>query len=123
MLASFGPHPNEDQVWQVVDKYTQAVGQTEESDIFNECQAHARLGMIFDKYLKLRHKAVLNCKRAVQLGHTIRPRPIGADWFMVSLAFSTLHLSCVCKTFGKAPEWHIECSICKTGCNLEYKCA
>lgn len=96
MLAGFGSYPHEDQVWHVVDMYTQAVRQTEESDLLNECQALARLGMIFDKYLNIRHKAVLNCKRAVQLGHTIRPRPIGADWFMVSLACRSL-LICSCK--------------------------
>ena len=92
MLQSFGPHPDEDQVWLVVDRYTQAVRQTEESDLLNECQAHARLGLIFDKYLKLSNKAVQNCKTAVQLGLTLRPRPIGEDWYMVSSAANTKEL-------------------------------
>lgn len=122
MLAGFGPHPNENQLWQVADKYTESAILTAESDLLNEAQAHACLGMLFDKYLKLRHQAVKNYKRAVQLGHTIRPRAIGADWFMVSLALSTLHSSCVCKSSSKAPEWHLECPIA-IGFDLKHKCA
>lgn len=89
MLAGFGSRPNEEEpneeeVWQVVDKYTQAVRQTGEMDLLNECRAHACLGKVFDKYLKLRGKAVQNCKRAVQLAHIMIPRPSGEEWFMVS---------------------------------------
>ena len=83
-LASFGPHPHEEEVWQVVDKYTHALRQTEEQDLLNECRAHARLGGVFDQHLKMRNKAVLNCKRAVQLAHHIKPHPTGHDWYMVS---------------------------------------
>ncbi|DBB15972.1 TPA: hypothetical protein ACH3X3_003344 [Trebouxia sp. C0006] len=81
-LASFGPHPHEEEVWQVVDKYTHALRQTEEQDLLNECRAHARLGGVFDKHLKMRNKAVLNCKRAMQLAHHIKPHPTGHDWYM-----------------------------------------
>ncbi len=84
-LASFGPHPHEEEVWQVVDKYTLALRQTEEQDLLNECRAHARLGGVFDVHLKMRSKAVLNCKRAVQLAHHIKPHPTGHDWYVVSL--------------------------------------
>ena len=84
-LASFGPHPHEEEVWQVVDKYTLALRQTEEQDLLNECCAHARLGGVFDRHLKMRNKAVLNCKRAVQLAHHIKPHPTGHEWYMVSL--------------------------------------
>ncbi|DBA82246.1 TPA: hypothetical protein ACH3X2_000517 [Trebouxia sp. C0005] len=81
-LASFGPHPHEEEVWQVVDKYTLALRQTEEQDLLNECCAHARLGGVFDRHLKMRNKAVLNCKRAVQLAHHIKPHPTGHEWYM-----------------------------------------
>ena len=83
-LASFSPQPEADEIWQVVDKYTQALRQTEEQDLLSECRAQARLGHVFDKYLKMRSKAVQNCKRAVQLAHHIKPHPVGHDWYMVS---------------------------------------
>ena len=83
-LESFGLHPNEEEVWQVVDMLAQALRQTREQDMLNECRAHAKLGQVFDKYLNLRSKAVQNCKRAVQLAHHVRPHPVGHDWFMVS---------------------------------------
>lgn len=83
-LESFGLCPDEQQVWQVVDMLAQALRQTQEQDILNECRAHAKLGQVFDKYLKMRSKAVQNCKRAVQLAHHVKPHPIGHDWYMVS---------------------------------------
>lgn len=83
-LANFSRQPHADEIWQVVDKYTQALRQTEEQDLLSECRAHARLGHVFDKYLKMRSKAVQNCKRAVQLAHHIKPHPVGHDWYMVS---------------------------------------
>ena len=83
-LESFGLCPDEEQVWQVVDMLAQALRQTQEQDILNECRAHAKLGQVFDKYLKMRSKAVQNCKRAVQLAHHVKPHPIGHDWYMVS---------------------------------------
>ena len=83
-LESFGLNPDQEQVWQVVDMLTQAIRQTHERDILNECRAHAKLGQVFDKHLKMRSKAVQNCKRAVQLAHHIKPHPIGHDWYMVS---------------------------------------
>lgn len=83
LLASFGSQPHVEQVWQVVDKYTQALRQTEEMDLLNECRAHARLGIVFDKHLNLPDKAMQNCRRAIQLGLTLKPRPVGEDWFTV----------------------------------------
>ena len=83
-LDGFGTHPDEEQVWQVVDMLAQALRQTREQDILNECRAHAKLGQVFDKYLKMRSKAVQNCKRAVQLAHHVKPHPVGHDWYMVS---------------------------------------
>ena len=84
LLATFGNRPDEEQLWQVVDKYTHALRQTNEQDLLSECRTHARLGLVFARHLKLRDKATLHCKRAVQLAHTVRPRPVGHDWFEVA---------------------------------------
>lgn len=108
-LESFGLHPHEEQVWQVVDMFTQALRQTQEQDMLNECRAHARLGQVFDKYLNIRSKAVQNCKRAVQLAHHVKPHPVGHDWYMVSFLTTYLPVS-----------WPLCLSACL--CNCSCRC-
>ena len=45
-MDSFGLHPHEEEIWQVVDQHTQSLRQTGEQDLLTECRAHARLGQV-----------------------------------------------------------------------------
>ena len=114
MLLQARVLPQEEEVWQVVDKYTLALRQTEEQDLLNECRAHARLGGVFDKHLKMRNKAVLNCKRAVQLAHHIKPHPTGHDWYMVSQP--------ACLSECLLPFFQLSVQLCMLTCACEAVC-
>jgi hypothetical protein len=65
---------NIDMVWDIIDRYQEAIILAREQDLECEAIANAMQGVIFDKILKMKTKAKERFRRSIEFANALKPK-------------------------------------------------